>query len=758
MSIHRLALFAGGSILTLALVSGAAAQGVVTSPPPSDDQAESLGEIVVTAQKRSESISRVGMSITAATGEALIKQGVTDVSQLTKVVPGFNFNSTGYGTPVYSIRGIGFQENSLGASPAVTVYVDEIPVPFSLQTLGASLDLERVEVLKGPQGTLFGSNSTGGAINYVAAKPTDSLAYGADLSVGRFFSTDVSGFVSGPLSSTLKVRVSGRYNRSDAWQVSQTRDAKLGKVDQLIGRILLDWKPTDHLKVSLNLNGWRDHSDTQAAQKVAVSIIGIPAFLAPGFTASPVAPADNRAADWDPNNSFRQNNRFYQASGRIDYDITDDLVLTSISSYEKYKRLMPVDTDGTSFQNFFPTLGGETSTFFQEVRLGGKFSGGGNWIIGGNYQHDTIFDTSLLDFPASSQSFLGRTSRNEGRQVVSTKGVFANVNFPLTAELTAQGGIRYTAADRSFVGCTRDAGDGIAAGSGFFPGSVAGGCLTFLLNGSFGLVSKELNEDNVSWRLGLNYQANPDTLIYANVSKGYKSGSFPLLGLAFEPQATPVTQESVMAYEAGIKAKVASNLRINAAGFYYDYNNKQIRSYGVFPIFNLLETLINVPKSRVAGFEVDAVWQPVDGLTIRPNVTLVDSKITRNFAAYTGDAVPVNVNGEPFPYTPKWSGSTDVEYRWEVGSSLEAFAGTNVSYRTGTNGSLGNPASYAIAGYTLVDLRAGVEGEGGRWRASVWGRNVGNKYYWIAASHISDNVVRFAGRPVTYGVTLTVRN
>lgn len=755
---HRMQFLLGASALCLGPVGAAFAQDTAPTEANVADNDGDLGEIVVTAQKRNESVNRVGMSITAASGEALTKAGVTDVSQLTKVVPGFNFNSTGYGTPVYSIRGIGFQENSLGASPAVTVYVDEIPVPFSLQTLGASLDLERVEVLKGPQGTLFGSNSTGGAINYIAAKPTDSLTYGADLSVGRFYSTDLSGFVSGALTNDLKVRVAGRYNRSDAWQKSQTRNDKLGKVDQLIGRVLVDWTPTDRLKVSLNVNGWRDHSETQAAQKVAVAIIGVPAFLPPGFVDAPVGPADNRAADWDPNNSFRQNNRFYQASGRIDYDLADGLVLTSITSYEKYKRFMPVDTDGTSFQNFFVTLGGRTSTFFQELRVSGELPGNGNWIVGGNYQKDKIFDTSLLDFPDSSQSFLGRTSRNEGRQKVSTKGVFANVSYPIVDALTLQAGVRYTKADRDFRGCTRDAGDGLAVASGFFPGAEPGGCLTLLSDFTFGEVVKSLDQDNVAWRVGLNYQANPDTLLYANVSKGYKSGSFPLLGLAFEPQATPVRQESVVAYETGLKAKVAGNLRFNAAAFYYDYTDKQIRSYGVFPIFNLLETLINVPKSRIYGFEADAVWQPVSGLTIRPNITLVDSKITRDFTAYSGSADALNVKGESFPYTPRWSGSTDAEYRWAVGSTLDAFAGANVSYRTGTNGSLGTPPEYDIPGYTLVDLRAGVEGDNGRWRASIWGRNVTDKYYWISASHVSDNVVRYAGRPATYGLTLSFRN
>ena len=161
--------------------------------------ATSVSELVVTAEKREENINNVGMSIQAASGDRLLKLGITSTEDLTKIIPGFVVTPNYYGTVVYTIRGVGFQDTSLAGSPTVTVYQDQMPLPFSILTAGATLDLQRVEVLKGPQGTLFGENATAGAINYIANKPTDHFEAGGDLSLGNFQTADFQGFVSGPL-------------------------------------------------------------------------------------------------------------------------------------------------------------------------------------------------------------------------------------------------------------------------------------------------------------------------------------------------------------------------------------------------------------------------------------------------------------------------------------------------------------------------------------------------------------------------------
>ena len=168
------------ALLIALLANQAAAQ---EAAPAGDEETVGTNEIIVTAQKRSENIYSVPLSITAVSGDDLQAQGVTDVAGLAKVTPGFNAINSGFGTPVYFLRGIGFFDSSLAAKPTVTVYTDEVPIPYSVMAAGASFDLERVEVLKGPQGTLFGSNATGGAINYISAKPTWSPEAGLALSL-----------------------------------------------------------------------------------------------------------------------------------------------------------------------------------------------------------------------------------------------------------------------------------------------------------------------------------------------------------------------------------------------------------------------------------------------------------------------------------------------------------------------------------------------------------------------------------------------
>jgi len=183
-----------------------------TAAPP---EIQSEGEIVVTAQKRTERANEVPLSITAVSGDQLLKQGISTPADLVKVTPGLTYTESVSALPVYTIRGIGFFDDSTADSPAVSVYVDQVPLPFAIMTEGASLDPERVEVLKGPQGTLFGQNSTGGAINYVAAKPKDHFSAGADLTYARFNEVDAQGFVTGQLADGLTFRLADRA--ADRW-------------------------------------------------------------------------------------------------------------------------------------------------------------------------------------------------------------------------------------------------------------------------------------------------------------------------------------------------------------------------------------------------------------------------------------------------------------------------------------------------------------------------------------------------------------
>ena len=304
-----------------------------TVPGPAADPV--LDEIIVTAQKRSERLVDVPLSVTAVTGDRLLEQGITTPTEIERVVSGFSYQQSSFGVPVFTIRGVGVYDTFVGMSPAVTVYVDQAPLPYLAMTQGAMLDLDRLEVLKGPQGTLFGENSTGGAINYIAAKPSAEFHTGMDLTYGRFDEWDEDAFVSGPLSNSLTARFAVRNESRDRWQISDSRpDDTLGRRDFQTGRLLLDWKPTDAVRLEANFNGWRDKSDTQAMQfeqfVAARPLNGIPpgypeSFLAIGGLAP--APQNDRSADWDakPYRPLTHDDRFYQVALRAEVGLPPDL-------------------------------------------------------------------------------------------------------------------------------------------------------------------------------------------------------------------------------------------------------------------------------------------------------------------------------------------------------------------------------------------------------------------------------------------------
>lgn len=751
-------------VATSAMAQTADAGGEATAESAPADNA---GEIIVTAQRREQSLNSVPMSITAIGGDQLTAQGISTVADLAKIVPGLTFTQSQIATPVYTIRGVGFYESTLAASPAVSVYVDEVPLPFAILTQGAALDLSRVEVLKGPQGTLYGQNATGGAINYISAKPGSDFEAGADASFGRFNAFELSGFVSAPITNTLGVRLSARVDEGGAWQQNYTRDDKLGSARRIAGRALVVWNPTDTLEFTLNLNGWRDKSDVQAPQLTAHTPYN-PAGAYPYVLATSLAPENARAANWSASTPMRRDDDFYQASLRADFDVSDDVRLTSITSWLEFNTGATQDLDATQWRQLDSYTPGNVKSFFQELRLTGT-SGDARWILGANYSHDKASEQQILNTDDLSSNVIIpglpilTVSAVFTNQKVTTYAGYANFEYDLTPNLTAQGGIRYTRNERSFNGCGYD-GDGTTYLSfnvltELFTGAPPinpigpGSCLTFSPAFQPSLVTDELKQENISWRGGLTYTFDNRAIVYANISRGWKAGGFPTVPASSFTGFLPATQESLLAYEAGFKLPLADRaLQLNAAGFYYDYSNKQVRGRILDPIFGLLERLVNIPTSHIYGIEAAIDWRPVKGLTANLSGTYVKSRIDE-FTGYNGTGVFADYEGSAFPFTPKWQATGDVQYKWSVSDRWNAVVGTNVNYNSATNSTFGDPAILRINARTLVDVRAGVETEDGKLRVQLWGRNIFNEYYWNSTFQ-ADTAWRMAGRPATYGVSV----
>lgn len=759
------------SILLCGVSALAASAAHAQSGPVSSDQASVLDEIVVTASKRADTANNVPMSITAATGEALVNLGVNSPNDLAKAVPGFTYTPSPYSTPVYSLRGVGYYDYTIGAAPAVSIYVDEAPLPFSTMTRGAAIDLQRVEVLKGPQGTVFGSNSTGGAINYIAAKPTEDFHAGAEASYGTFDSVEVGGYVTGRLAQGLAGRLAVRHETSGDWQRSTSRDDSLGSRDFTAARAILAWDPTDALSVDLTLGGFIDKSDSQAAQLIQRNPL-IPGLESPALAGYALVRDDPRAADWTTGTSPRRDAEGFQGSLRVDYDLSDSVTFTSLTSYSHYQQDDIVDPDATALIIADTRDYGTINAISQELRLTGDTGGRARWIAGVNYEVNRVNETQVVDASDGSGfrsfMFLGVGIPDDtpiySSQRFETAAVFANLDYDLTDAVTLHGGLRYTDTSIDFSGCTGDSENGsLSAGLNVILGGTLvftpGGCTTLGPDLQPTRSVDTLDEDNVSWRVGIDWRPFERALVYANVSQGYKSGAFPLLPTTSTTQNAPVVQEDLLAYEAGFKLTLAERtVQLNGAVFYYDYTDKQTSGSVVLTpnIFGPLNNLVNIPESSIRGAEVQLNWVPVTGLSLDVAATYIDSEIG-DFTNFDPYGVVRNFEGEAFPNTPEWQVTANAEYRWRATEGLDAFVGGNVSYRSDANGSFGEYPILDIDGYALLDLRLGVESADGRWKATVWGRNVTDEYYWTSAYKIADVTARFAGKPATFGITLSAQ-
>jgi iron complex outermembrane receptor protein len=948
--IRRNAALYGASLLLLAAAAENANAQPTARPPPgpmaaANTNAATVGEVIVTAEKREENINNVGMSIQAASGDKLIKLGINSTEDLTKIIPGFVVTPNYYGTVVYTIRGVGFQDTSLAGSPTVTVYQDQMPLPFSILTAGATMDLQRVEVLKGPQGTLFGENATAGAINYIANKPTDTFETGGDLTVGNYQTTYVQGFVSGPLMEGLDARLALQYNNSGAWQkgYAQQTGQETGGQDFLNGRLALQWKPASNFKALLTLNGWEDKGYNQVGQLYGLA--GGRNHQMPDFLLNyPNAPHNDQSAGWlncvntspfdpiagqqlgtqyltpiNPNGSpasnvgpvpgsniapagytganaesesnagtgaavlegaqptscipMRRSNDFFSVNLRMDYELGNGMTATSLTQYLNFHRFAGVDGAGVPEQDYQSLQVGKIESIYQEGRLAGDWWGKGHWVVGGNYQYDNTYDHFLqtyngstasptqipfaelcgslggcsaadLAMPAVLDDTLGPTAPTD-YQIRNTWAVFASGDYPLLPTLDLSAGIRYTDEDNKGRTCGLDGGDGswslvaqqisnlleVLNPSGYLQQTYGGASVAHPINGFtspmdaylngagkginagpggcgttgpaplfqsvLGFPSDDLHQSNVAWQTGLNWHAQPDLLLYVNISQGYKGGSFPTVAMSSAAQAVPVKQEALLSYEVGAKGSWFDHqLTATGAFFYYDYKDKQILGAETDPIFGPLAELVNVPNSHVIGFEISGAIAPeaIRGLTITPAVSYQNSHIDNCTGArvavgaigcnpnghfITPDAFSQNVDvtGQSFPSAPEWQASVDGEYDWKVWNDINAFVGFNVQYSGSTHTGFQNPnppatpAVYSVAltcggpvfcyeatnvpAYTLLDLRAGIEKDA--WRVQVWGRNVTNEWYWTAADRVNDTILRYTGMPTTFGITLSYR-
>lgn len=792
----RVARAAGGCLLGLASLAQAA------------EETSSLQEVVVTAQKREQAINDVPITISAYEGSRIRDLGIRSAEDLEMLTPGLEVSSAGgIGTKVWTIRGVGFNDYSTSASSTVGVYIDEVALPYPVMLTGTFFDVDRIEVVKGPQGDLFGRNTTAGQVSVVSRGPTRELDAGATVGFARYETFDLEGFVSGPLGERLRGRIAVAATRSgEGWQESLTRPGdELGEIDRRAARAMLDWDLADTVQLRLNVHVNDDRSDNIAPTAFDARVVGLPFATRRGAPFNSVGELeqfvifstdDNRAADWTngPGGALRprRDNQLRGAAARLTWRI-GELELVSVSGYDEFERTEANDWDGTALLDSSNINVTDIRSFSQELRLSGA-TDRLNWV-GGLY-----FSTDELEEDYNYFFGEGRFGINQldTNYVQDTDAIaaFAHLEYALTERLQAVVGLRYTEEDREWTGCTHDAtptdlavpglplhvflndiinGPGVITPNGLlndgfnFPNGLPpvtplapNGCGTFndLLGtpgaGQYAVFSRKISANEPMWKAGLSFRPNPDVLLFGSISQGFKSGGFNGANSNTHSQLVPYEIEKLLAYEIGAKATLGGRLQLNGAVFFYDYEDKQEAEFAVTPVGNI-SGVSNIPESQVRGAELELLWLASERLTVNAGLSFLDTEITEwrpvdALASAFPNTVRFDASGRELPNAPQFSGNLLVSYDLPVGgyTLTPAF---DVIYRGSTTGDI-VPENYRES-YTLAGVRLALAApEQERWRAQVWVRNLLDEEYYLSGQTGGNfTVTRTNGMSRTWGIS-----
>ena len=753
-------------------------------PPSVLGQQTALEEIIVTAQKREQGINDVGITVNAFTAGQLENYGVRSAEDLETITPGLTItNAQPQGVPVYTIRGVGFADYTTSASSTVGLYFDEVNLPYSVMTRGVLFDVERVEVLKGPQGDLYGRNTTAGQINFVSRKPTDEFAAGIKLGYSRFDVIDAEAYASGPLTDKARARVAVKTTQSagDGWQKSLSRPGdRLGEYDDIAVRGLLDLDINENASLFLNLHWYEDNSDNMAATPFDGTIIGQPTalFLDPG---RPVifSEGKNRLADWSPDLTPKRDNTLKGVSAKLDWDV-GAVNVTTISSYDKFEREETFDTSGVAFEDadIFNTT--DLEVVSQELRISSSNDSNLYWLVGAYYSWDEMNESYYFNMDESFFSFFGNPPGLEidTRYDQTTEAIagFAHVEYEFIQDVRLTLGARYTDEEREWSGCTYDGGDGslgLLWNLALTPGTIVGrgfpdpgpllpsgcgiyderpGSPTF---GQLAVFSDTISTDKWMWKVTLDYSPTEDVLLYGTVAKGFKSGGFNGAAAQTHSQLLPYAAETLTAYEAGLKSVLfGGSLQLNLAGFYYDYKDKQEPSVAVTPVGNI-SGLTNVPESESVGIEMESHWLVTTGLTLDLGIAWLNTEIKEyeaidQFASSFPTVVTFDASGSDLANSPNWQANGTLSYEWPVTGTMYMMVAGDFSYKDDNDGAEQPP----ISDYFLVNARVRLSAADDRWGLTIWGRNIFNEEYWHSSSTSNCCYVRMNGMPATYGVSL----
>jgi iron complex outermembrane recepter protein len=744
--------------LSTTSIVAAAIVGIANPAFAQDDAAAAeeagLEEIVVTAQRRSENLQDVPLSVDVVSGDKLaaVNSGGGDIRAFAGRVPSLNIESSfGRTFPRFYIRGLGNTDFDLNASQPVSLVYDDVVLENPILKGFPVFDVERVEVLRGPQGTLFGRNTPAGIVKFDSVRPDKAGANYVKGSIGRFSSASLETGIGGNITDTISARASVSLQHRSDWVDNvdtATNKKDLEGYSDVAARLQVQFAPTEDVKLRVT-GQYRDFGGTARVFRANVFRAGSNDLRG---LSGPTAPFRRSQVRADGLNF--QDLKLYNLASTFEWDL-GPATLTSVTSWWSGKYESRGDIDGGFGASFLPVSGPgfipfpaqsrddvpDLDQLTQEVRIASNNEEGLKYQAGVFY-----FDESLA---IASFNYNNPTDTNPNvtalqQQDSKAWGVFGSLTYPLTEQFSVTAGVRYNNDKRRLdVGRT-----------GVF--------------GARGLGVARVKDNNLTWDLSAAYEASDAVNLYVRVAKGYRAPSIQGRALfAFGTVQSAIStadSETIMSYEGGIKTQLSNRVRFNLSAFMYKLNDAQLTAVG--GASNAAQ-LINVDQVDGKGFEAEFEARPVDNLTLTAGVSYNSAKIDDPLAFITGcgggctvtdpqrPASPgiYSINGNQLPQAPKWSINWTAGYGVPVGDG-EIYAFTDWAYRSKVNFFLYESKEFNDDKMLEGGLRLGYRTD--KWDFAGFVRNITNDVSAVGAIDFN-NLTGFVNEPRIWGLEASVK-
>ena len=783
-------------------INGARAQ---VTPEAAPETSTAIDEIVVTAQKRSESLQSVPVSVTVLTASQLNEFKIDTPSDLAAHIPNLQVNGVdGEATPLFSLRGVSMFDYSINQSSPVASYIDEV-YKGNMMLFGVEMyDLERVEVLRGPQGTLYGKNTTGGAINFITVKPGFDTDGYIKVGYGNYDREESEGaFQTALIPDRFAMRFAFTYTKVNGFVHNVLPGyPDLDGVDQYGVRLSLLYRMNDDATVTLRLSKSRQDPQNYAiidggiaAPNAAtgnpggVGFTGYFRTLDGTYTGTPLN-------NWQiaANYTLRREQDNDAIESTIDWRLSRALTITSITSWDHGSLFIPENTDGAPIDIYKIPVSGSNHQFTQDLRLTSSTGGPFDYIVGAYYQHaviDSSTENQVYNFldvngdgvlnyqdcvassfaPAgagvgyASGVVINPACRyyNSFEQITNSWAVYSDATYQVAPIVKLRAGLRYNndnGAQKNALDQLQGSDNVPIANLGFFseqPGGFSGPTLALPGSPNYASLvgatrSQFLHNAATTGHVGVDVTPTGDSLLYLSYSRGYRSAAFNSQFLFTPGDFTTVQPETLDSIEAGFKtAWMENRLQLNGAIFHYQYKDQQI--VDVQPSGQ--QPLINLAKSRIYGGELELVARPIRDLTVRAGLGLLNAKIQEGAIA---DGT-VDVSGHTLPEAPSVSGTLSGD--WNVMQFEQSHITLHLdgSYSSKQYFELANEDRIAQDAYALANGRLSYHGAQDKWEVGTWVRNIFDKFYLTNAYDLQalGFDYRHGSEPRMFGVDASYR-